>query len=582
MPNSYVHIEHKVSSVLRNFALSIMNEVKNKIVCLHRFNSDVAEIELPEKFTFPFYYKPHPLAKLAAKELQNELMSRDFDHNFGLDGESEDHVIGKMFGVLVVQDKDGELGYLTAFSGKLGNTNDHEGFVPPVFDMLTKDSFFNKEMIVLGEKTAEIDQLKNSKEYQDKLIELQEEIENKKDELETKRLAVVENRKDRKIRRATAEVELTPTELEIFNDELVRESLHYKYQFKEEKKRLTEEISELERTLDAEKNRLVNLKKARKAFSANLQQRLFDQYHFLNQAKETKSLLDIFEETPPSGSGECAAPKLLNYSFKNDLKPIAMAEFWWGESPKSEIRKHGNYYPACQGKCKPILGHMLKGIEMDENPMLRNPAAGKDLPIVYEDEHLLLVNKPSGFLSVPGKTIKDCVYQRIKDLYPDATGPLIVHRLDMSTSGLLLVAKSLNIHKSLQRQFINRTIKKRYVALLEGELEDKEGIIDLPLRVDLNDRPRQLVCYEHGKPATTKWEVIEQKNNRTKVYFTPITGRTHQLRVHAAHVKGLNTPIVGDDLYGNTDDRLHLHAETLTFYHPIKKEEVTVSYPAEF
>jgi tRNA pseudouridine32 synthase/23S rRNA pseudouridine746 synthase len=260
-----------------------------------------------------------------------------------------------------------------------------------------------------------------------------------------------------------------------------------------------------------------------------------------------------------------------------------MAEFWWGQSPKSEIRKHKQFYPACKSKCEPILlSHMLKSIEIEANPFHENPAEGKDIEIVYEDEVLAIINKPAEFLSVPGKIISDSVYERVKKIYPKATGPLIVHRLDMSTSGLMLIAKNEETYVKLQSQFIKRTIKKRYVALLDGVLEANEGFIDLPLRVDLDDRPRQLVCYEHGKQAQTKWEVIEIKDDKTRVYFYPITGRTHQLRVHSSHEMGLKTPIVGDDLYGKKENRLHLHAEQITFFHPISMEEISIQKNAPF
>ena len=219
---------------------------------------------------------------------------------------------------------------------------------------------------------------------------------------------------------------------------------------------------------------------------------------------------------------------------------------------------------------------------MDDNPFQTNTAKGKELEIIFEDEHLVVVNKPAEFLSVPGKRVTDSVYTRMKNQYPDATGPLVVHRLDMSTSGLLLVAKSSEIHKKLQSQFIKRQIKKRYVALLNGLITDEEGFIDLPLRVDLDNRPNQLVCYEYGKSAQTKWEVIKRYDGKTVVYFYPITGRTHQLRVHAAHPLGLNTPIVGDDLYGTKANRLHLHAESITFQHPITKELMTIAVDADF
>jgi tRNA pseudouridine32 synthase/23S rRNA pseudouridine746 synthase len=221
-------------------------------------------------------------------------------------------------------------------------------------------------------------------------------------------------------------------------------------------------------------------------------------------------------------------------------------------------------------------------LDVDPNPMLTNPAEGKTLEIIHEDDYLLAVNKPAEFLSVPGKTIIDSVYSRIKLLYPESTGPLIVHRLDMSTSGILLLAKTKEMHKSLQRQFLKRSVKKRYIALLDGELTETSGEIDLPLRVDLDDRPRQLVCYDHGKSAKTKWELIEVKDGKSRVYFYPITGRSHQLRVHAAHHLGLNTPIVGDDLYGTISDRLHLHAEQLQFLHPITKEVITLEVSVPF
>ncbi|WP_333780804.1 RluA family pseudouridine synthase [Tenacibaculum pacificus] len=259
-----------------------------------------------------------------------------------------------------------------------------------------------------------------------------------------------------------------------------------------------------------------------------------------------------------------------------------MAEFWWGKSPNKEIRKHQQFYPACQGKCKPILTHMLSGIEMDTNPLLKNPAIGKEIEIIFEDNELIVVYKPEDFLSVPGIHIKDSVYTRIKQQIKNISGPIIVHRLDMATSGLLVLAKNKESHKFLQSQFINRTIEKRYTALLDGIVTKNKGTITLPLRVDLDDRPRQLVCYEYGKPTKTNWEVIERKEGKTKIYFYPISGRTHQLRVHASHSLGLNTPIVGDDLYGKKSKRLHLHSDTLVFLHPITKKKMYFNKKSEF
>ena len=259
-----------------------------------------------------------------------------------------------------------------------------------------------------------------------------------------------------------------------------------------------------------------------------------------------------------------------------------MAEFWWGISPNSEIRKHKNYYPACQGRCKPILNHMLDSIEMDDNLLLENGSEKQKLEIIFEDDAIIIVNKPAEFLSVPGKEITDSVYTRIKEKYPNATGPIIVHRLDMSTSGILILTKTKEANKILQSQFIKRTIKKRYIALLDGNLSENSGTINLPLRLDVDDRPRQLVDFTYGKNAKTKWEVIERKDNKTRVHFYPITGRTHQLRVHAAHKNGLNAPIIGDDLYGKKENRLHLHAEFIEFSHPSTNKKMSFTIAPNF
>jgi tRNA pseudouridine32 synthase/23S rRNA pseudouridine746 synthase len=225
---------------------------------------------------------------------------------------------------------------------------------------------------------------------------------------------------------------------------------------------------------------------------------------------------------------------------------------------------------------------MLDGTAMDANLLLENLAEKQALEVIYEDDVLIVVNKPAEFLSVPGKDIKDSVYTRIKEKYPEATGPLIVHRLDMSTSGILLLTKTKEANKVLQSQFINRTIKKRYVALLDGNLAENSGKINLPLRVDLDDRPKQLVDFTHGKPAETGWKIIQKENGKTRVHFYPITGRTHQLRMHAAHKDGLNTPIVGDDLYGKKENRLYLHAEFIEFLHPATAKKMSFTVAATF
>ena len=560
-----------------------MTSLKN---CFTSFIESIDSYELPKRFTFPFYYEPHPLCLLASKELQCHLENqKDWKHNFGLDKEAESSN-GKMFGVLLVQNKECEIGYLAAFSGKLAGANHHTKFVPPIFDMLTEEGFFNQGQIELSSIHDQVRAL----EQNPKLIEAQEflkaENEQSSNNIEEQRALIRANRKVRKEQRQEAEKELSSEEYHSLKEQLSKISVREKLQLEALKKQAKERINQAQEKLDIYTTEIDYLKNTRKELSGSLQQQLFDQYHFLDINGNKKSLCNIFSETPqltpPAAAGECAAPKLLQYAFENGLKPLAMAEFWWGESPKSAIRKHGQYYPACQGKCQPILGHMLQGMEVDENPLLNNPAEGKSIDIIYEDDELLVINKPAEFLSVPGKTIQDSVYQRMKMQFPKATGPLIVHRLDMSTSGLMLIAKTKDTHKNLQRQFIKRSIKKRYVALLDGLVKEDEGIIDLPLRLDIDDRPRQLVCYEHGKSARTKWKVIERKNNQTKIHFYPITGRTHQLRVHSAHSTGLNIPIIGDDLYGTKSNRLHLHAESVEFEHPISKELMSFQVKAEF
>lgn len=547
------------------------------------FQDDISGITLPENFTFPFYYEPHELSILAAKQLQAYLENEaDFEHNFGLDANQEGLVIGKMFGVLVCQNENGQLGYLWAYSGKLAESNHHDYFVPPVFDMLQHDGFFKKEEEVLNAINREIEQLKKAADHiaaKSKLAttetEAQVDIQIQKERIKTLKVA-------RDTKRNTLAPTLSQAELSILESELSEESKKESILLKKMTKYWNYQIENAKNELLPFTSKIAELKALRKQKSNALQHQLFDSYSFLNQFKELKSVGEIFDNNPPAGAGECAAPKLLHYAFQHHLKPIALAEFWWGQSPNSEIRKHKQFYPACKSKCEPILAHMLQGIQMDENPLLENPAEGKNISIVFEDDYLAVINKPAEFLSVPGKNIKDSVYQRVRNLYPEATGPLVVHRLDMSTSGIMLIAKSDAIYVALQSQFIKRTIEKRYVAILDGYVNQIEGLIDLPLRVDLDNRPNQLVCYEHGKPAQTKYRVIEQKDGKTRIHFYPITGRTHQLRVHASHRLGLNCPIKGDDLYGIKADRLHLHAEEITFTHPITKERTTIIANAEF
>lgn len=552
----------------------------------HQFKQDISAIELPTRFTFPFCYEPHPLAVTAAQELQYYIETQsDWTHNFGLDAAVEGLAIGKMFGVLVVKNQHNELGYLAAVSGKLAGSNKHRHFVPPIFDMLEENSFFLNEEVHLNALNRKIENLETSEELanaQRNLGLLKNGWDKSLDELKSK-LRI--QKKERKETRTKLKVSLSDAEYELLMEDMRSQSL-------KDKQQLQRFQYEMHLALETESNHLhqllstiTALKEERKMRSGNLQKQLFEQYNFRNAKGQHKNVVGIFDEfdrtTPPAGSGECAAPKLLQYAYENQLTPLALAEFWWGCSPASEIRRHKNYYPACRKKCEPILGYMLEGLVVDPNPMQQETTLDIALPQIYEDEDIIIINKPAEFLSVPGIYVKDSVYNRILQRYPNA-GPIIIHRLDMSTSGLLVVAKNKEAHKFIQDQFIQHTIKKTYIALLDGIIEAASGLIDLPLRVDLDDRPRQMVCYTYGKPAQTKWEKIAIANNQTRVRFYPLTGRTHQLRMHAVHPNGLNTPIVGDDLYGRKANRLHLHAASITFIHPRSKQEMTFEIEPDF
>jgi len=552
---------------------------------LRGFKTDISQIHLPENFTFPFCYDPHPLALIAARELQEAFLHGNGKAH-ALATHFEKSEIGKMFGVLVVQSTTGNLGYLTAFSGKIGDSNHFAGFVPPVFDTLDPNGFYKLGESELNELNNKIEQLEQQSDLltsEALLVRFEADHHQEIHALKTdiKAAKIIRDQK-----RKTADQTLQGNDLNIFHDLLDQESKRLQIRLKELNRFWNEKIEHQKEIIKAQREEINHLKKRRKDQSGLLQQQLFEQYTFLNANGESKNLIEIFNKglgiAPPSGAGECAAPKLLHFAFLHQLKPIALAEFWWGKSPASEVRRHGSFYPACKLKCEPILGHMLSATVMDPNPMLEQPAENLEIPIIYEDEYLVAINKPNEFLSVPGKQIIDSVYTRMKSKYPTATGPLIVHRLDMSTSGVMLIAKSKEVYQNLQAQFIKRKVKKTYVAILEGTNLPEDGIINLPLRVDLEDRPRQLVCYTYGKPALTHWKKVSEQDGETSVEFAPITGRTHQLRVHAAHKMGLNAPIKGDDLYGKRADRLYLHARTIEFVHPITRETLRLNAPATF
>lgn len=540
----------------------------------HLFDASAASIPLPEQFTYPFHYTPHPLAVRAAEEVQTYLRSRP---DWAEKGEE-----GKMFGVLVVRNAAGETGFLAAFSGLLAGKNLHPYFVPPVYDLQEPGGFFQLEEARISELNARIRQRQTDSCWREMQARLKEVREAARQSVEEAKIRMEAARRQREEIRRTRPGEA---------DEalLIRESQFQKAEFRRLKQGWQVRVAAIASEIAAWEEETERLASERKRRSAALQQRLFEQFRMRNASGEIRDLCDLFKETagkvPPAGAGECAAPKLLQYAYIHGFEPRAMAEFWWGPSPKTEIRRQGYFYPACRGKCGPILRHMLQGLKVEPDPdaATGNFRSGVELEVVWEDEWLAVVNKPAHLLSVPGKTGADSVYTLAKALYPEATGPILVHRLDMATSGLLLIAKTKAVHQHLQAQFKHRTVKKRYIALVEGTVAREEGSISLPLCPDPSDRPRQMVHPVYGKPAVTCYRVSDRlPGERTRIAFYPLTGRTHQLRVHASHPDGLNAPIVGDELYGKKADRLYLHAEYLEFRHPVSGETIRVEKKADF
>ncbi|WP_029327833.1 RluA family pseudouridine synthase [Bacteroides sp. 14(A)] len=540
---------------------------------LHRFTTSISDIPLPERFTYPFCYTPHPLCVMAAEEVQNYL-SKQSDWQ-------EELSQGKMFGVLIVQTEDGSIGYLTAFSGILAGKNIHPYFVPPVYDLLQPQGFFKIEEENISTINRRIRRLEEDKKYIDLLSDLTQTTQSAQDALSIAKIQLKEAKDKRELLRKTGQLDAKE------EADLIRESQFQKAEYKRLERSWKDKIASLQVEVGNWEKQIQELKAERKVRSAALQQQLFEQFRMLNYRGEVITLCDIFEQTvhktPPAGAGECAAPKMLQQAYLHHWKPIAMAEFWWGNSPKNEVRHHGYYYPACKGKCEPILRHMLLGLEVEANPMQQEAERGNEkLNIVYEDQWLLIINKPAGMLSVPGKERQTSIYDLARKAYPEAEGPMIVHRLDMATSGLLIIAKDKKTHQHLQAQFKNRSIRKKYIALLDGVVPEDEGTIELPLCPNPLDRPRQMVDTQYGKPAITYYQVLERTDKYTRIAFYPHTGRTHQLRVHAAHPSGLHCPIIGDELYGKKDKRLYLHAESIEFTHPVNGQSMCITEKADF
>nr|WP_294432290.1 RluA family pseudouridine synthase [Prevotella sp.] len=609
----------------------------------------------------PLDYEPHPLCIQACREVQ-EMLARREDWQ-------EEIARGKMFGVLIVEngktdadkpergyqtadDDDPKWGYLAAYSGQIGGRSDWEDFVPAVFDYLQPDGYFKTHEAEISHINLSISQLEKN----ERMKEARTLIRKLQEERKRTIAAYQEKMKEAKAKRDSRREAGNLSESE--EAEMIRESQFMKAELRRLKKSLSEKTA-LETEFEDYQENILRLKQLRKQLSDALQQWLFSQFRMLNQEGESKDLLKIFRDealkeypqaaiatsriaalkmVPPAGSGECCEPKLLQYAYQHGYKPLQMAMFWWGESPKEEIRHHLQFYPACNGKCKPILHWMLPP-SVFESPASAEYGIGgqkgslpkqvemlyEQVETLYEDRELTVIHKPAGLLSVLGKdAAQPSVYALMRRKYPEATGPLIVHRLDMATSGLMIIAKTEFAYHRLQKEFLNHRVQKKYIAIIsekeisgkeisekdisekeisgkeisEKEISEKEisgkeipkkeipkkGIISLPLLPDYLNRPRQMVNREQGKEAITEYEILERiDGSHLRIALYPKTGRTHQLRVHCAHQEGLNAPILGDPLYGyEKAARLHLHAEEITFEHPLTGKKITIKRKADF
>ena len=590
-------------------------------------------------FTDPFRYVPDPLAVHAGQMIISRLAEwasmpegtpeRALERSFAE---------GKMLGVLVCR-----TGFLAAFSGTVkgpdGNvTASVDGFVPPIIDLTEKNGHFKRKEAVISLLNKEIETILSSPEYNGLKKELLDACSDRDAEIETlqNRIRLAKMQRD-EIRSETAD----PSKL----DELIRESQFQKAELKRCKDRWKAHISGIEGRLSEFEETIHELKTRRAEKSDALQKWIFENAIVHNGAGEASSIWDIFSAgglVPPGGTGECAAPKLLNYAFAHGLEPLAMGEFWYGASPDTAVRTHGHFYPSCTSKCGPLLAYMTKGLRSPVEPVmtatlpdkpgmtaiyptipsvtkesgvtLKSEAPETSLPTtignLYEDDSIIIVEKPSGMPSVPGldgrTSLQEILSYRM-EVQNEITPATIhaVHRLDMDTSGVMVFAKTAEAAVNLRRQFEEHTIRKTYMARVSagtdipsgerseetvlspwplgvgpttkeweglslptvpqaGSSKTRKGAIDLPLSPDYDERPRQKIDFRQGKPAHTEYEIVRMNEDGTAdLLLHPHTGRTHQLRVHCAHHLGLGRPIVGDLLYGghsvydcNADNRL--------------------------
>ena len=541
---------------------------------IHCFPEDFV-FEEPSEFTDPFRYAPHPSVRLAAEFVMQQIE---------LSGLTSDFSEGKMLGVLVCRrttqvkeesDVKTPVYYIAAFSGNAGGRSKIAGFVPPIYDLLDPSGDFKKREAEISAVNAEIDRLLGTEEYSSLLNVLALAENGKNKELEAFRSAMAESKARRDRIRATC------------NDKsvlstLVRESQYEKAELRRLKSSWENKTAELKLQLNRYTEKIESLKKQRASMSESLQDWIFRQYIVHNASGEESSIAEIFARSgmiPPGGTGECAAPKLLEYAYRNGLEPLAMGEFWYGQPSTTAVRTHGRFYPSCTSKCGPLLGFMLDGLRAESGSLEITCIKNKlNIPdISYEDDALIIVEKPSGMPSVPGLDGRKSLLEWLQERY---NGIQAVHRLDMDTSGVMIFAKTSEAAVNLRRQFEEHSVRKTYMARLScGSAlgESVSGSINLPLSPDYDERPRQKVDFRQGKETYTEYEIVKENQDGTAdLLLYPQTGRTHQLRVHCAHSLGLSRPILGDMLYGGeTADRLHLHALSVTFSHPVTEEVTT-------
>ena len=552
-------------------------------------------------FTNPFRYSPHPLVRKAARVLMERL---DGMISSGLlpDEVARGFTEGKMLGVLVCHSEersterhseersDVGISTLAAFSGNVGGQSHIEGFVPPIFDLMEDGGYYRVHEAEITAVNKEIEEM--------------ELLEKEPLELRLKEARI----------NMEAEIFLLKTKKKECSS--IAESQFANGEIKRAKDRWKNTISELETQLSEVRDRIKSLKKLRAGKSDKLQRWIFEQYIVHNAAGEKASILDIFQKQglmPPGGTGDCAAPKLLNYAYANGLRPLAMGEFWYGKSPATAVRTHGHFYPSCTSKCGPLLSYMMQGLVTQEvwdgHPTPPGYCSTYDSSleagVVFEDEEIVVACKPSGMPSVPGLDGRESLQGWLQK---ELQIPVIsVHRLDMDTSGVIVFAKNSHAEICLKKQFEEHSVRKTYMARLSpadthrfaGDVPllkaGDKGIVELPLSPDYDERPRQKVDPTQGKNSLTEYAVISvNEDGTTDILFYPHTGRTHQLRVHSAHLRGLGRPILGDLLYGGSGTvwsetsecsgnpactRLHLHAHSITFLHPTTGKTLTFSTP---